>query len=128
MLLTNANDSFRYGWSWNQTTHNHWAKGADGQWGVAGRDDANNGVVDDARPVPPFEPGKGDDVSLDHPNWPDWPNAWPLPAPYPDNPGLDPIEVEALRAADAAVNENDYARYDWSYPGKNHKHLNSWND
>ena len=44
-------------------------------------DDDGNLVIDDAAPIPPFEPGNGDDVSLDHPLFPHWPIAWPLPNP-----------------------------------------------
>ncbi len=125
LLPTSGNDSFRYGWSWNQATHNHWTKGPDGQWGVAGVDDDNNGTTDDAKTTPPFEPGNGDDVSLDHPIYVWWPNSWPLPNP---NLAPHPIESEAVNAQDAGVDEDDYADDDWGNPGKKHKTYKTWND
>jgi len=125
LLPTSGSDSFRYGWSWNQATHNHWTKGPDGQWGVAGVDDDNNGTTDDAKTTPPFEPGNGDDVSLDHPIFAWWPNSWPLPNP---NNAPHPIESEAVNSADAAVNEDDYADDDWGNPGKQHKTYEKWDD
>lgn len=131
MPTSSGNDAFRYGWSWNQTTHNHWKKGPDGQWGVAGVDDDGNGVVDDATPSPPFEPGHGDDVSLNYINsgpYRDWPAAWAVPQGFSENPGMLKLEVEAVRAADATMNENDYARQDWGDPGKNHATLDKWDD
>lgn len=80
LVPTNGSDSFRYGWSWNSLIygepHNHWTKGPDGQWGQAGVDDDGDGIIDNAKTTPPFEPGNGDDVSLEHPNFSDWPNSW----------------------------------------------------
>ncbi|MGI6494736.1 MAG: hypothetical protein ACOX5G_01370 [Kiritimatiellia bacterium] len=126
LLPTSGADSFRFGWSWNQSTHNHWTKGPDGQWGVAGVDDDGNGVVDDAAVAPPFEPGNGDDISLDRATWPWWPNTWTLPGGVYAT--IHPIEGEAVKAADDAMNENDYAPQDWGKPGKNHKTVNKWDD
>jgi hypothetical protein len=126
LLPTSGADSFRFGWSWNQATHNHWTKGPDGQWGVAGVDDDGNSTVDDAAVVPPFEPGNGDDISLDHATWPWWPNTWTLPGGVYAT--IHPIEGEAVKAADDAMNENDYAPQDWADPGKNHKTVNKWDD
>lgn len=125
LLPTSGNDSFRYGWSWNQAVHNHWRKGADGEWGVAAIDDDGNGFIDDAKPLPPFEPGHDDDVSLDHVSYIWWPSAWPLPIP---NNTDHPIESEAVNATDNAMNEHDYAPYDWGAPGKNHKTVRKWDD
>ena len=125
-------DTFRFGWSWNRFSdgepHNHWTKGTDGKWGVADFDDDDNKIKDDAAIQPPFEPGKGDDESLDNRQWPDWPAAWPVPAPFSGAPALDPLEVEAIRAADAAMNENDYAQKDWGSPGKQRKTYLSYED
>lgn len=118
-------DSFRYGWSWNAATHNHWTKGADGKWGVATVDDDANGTVDDAKTSPPFEPGNGDDVSLEHPAWSMWPNAWPLPVPNGDG---HPVESEAVNHSNASITEHDYAAKDWGNPGKQHETLNKWDD
>ena len=126
LLPTSGTDSFRFGWSWNQARHNHWTKGPDGQWGVAGVDDDGNGIVDDAAAVPSFEPGNGDDVSLDNATWPWWPNTWPLPGGVYGT--IHPIEGEAVKVADDAMNENDYAPQDWGVPGKNHKTANKWDD
>jgi hypothetical protein len=127
LLPTNGADSFRYGWSWNQgTLHNHWAKGPDGQWGVAGVDDDGNSTVDDAAVAPHFEPGHGDDVSLGHVRWLSWPNAWPMPGGV--YASIHPIEGEAVKATDDAMDEDDYAPYDWGDPGKNHKTVDEWND
>jgi hypothetical protein len=89
-------------------------------------DDDGNGTVDDAAAVPPFEPGNGDDVSLDHATWPWWPNTWALPGGVYAT--IRPIEGEAVKAADDAMNENDYAPQDWGNPGKNHKTVNKWDD
>ena len=74
--------------------------------------------------TPPFEPGNGDDVTLDHPNFAWWPNSWALPIP---NNCFHPIESEAVNAADAAVAEDQYAIYDWGDPGKQHRG-NAWDD
>ena len=126
LLPTSGANSFRFGWSWNQATHNHWTKGPDGQWGIAGVDDDGNSTVDDAAVVPPFEPGNGDDVSLDNATWPWWPNTWALPGGVYAT--IHPIEGEAVKAADDAMNENDYAPQDWGDPGKNHKTVNKWDD
>ena len=125
ILPTNGNDSFRYGWSWNQGTHNHWTKGPDGQWGVAGIDDDGNGIKDDAGITPPFEPGLGDDVTLDNPNYVWWPNTWSLPNP---NNAWHPLESEAVNAQDAGLNEHDKATSDWGDPGKQHATINKWDD
>ncbi len=35
---------------------------------------------------------------------------------------------DAVKAADDAMDENDYARQDWGDPGKNHKTVNEWAD
>jgi hypothetical protein len=128
MPASNGSDAFRYGWSFNQPTDNHWTKGPDGEWGVADEDDDANGTIDDAGATPPFEPGGGDDVSLENASWSDWPAAWPLPASFPGNPGLSKLEVDAIRTADAAMNENDYASQDWGDPGKQHQTINDWSD
>lgn len=125
LLMTNGNDTFRYGWSWNQNPHNHWSIGNDGCWGVAGVDDDENGMIDDASVRPPFEPGHGDDVSLDHANYVWWPAEWPLPVP---NLCPHPIESEAVNATDNAINEHDNATRDWADPGKQHGTLNDWED
>ena len=119
------------------TTVNHWAKGTDGEWGVAkdpnqnphpAADDDSNGNYDDAAPAPPFEPGHGDDVRLSSSSvlrqW-YWADAWPLPSP--DLAPNTPEESEAINASDAAMNEGDYAHADWGNPGKNHL-TSSWQD
>ena len=126
ILSTAGGDAFRYGWSWNQPTHNHWNKGPDGNWGVSGVDDDNNNVLDDARAIPPFEPGNGDDVSLDHSLYAQWPSCWILPNPLYF--GLHPIECEAVNVTNNAMNENDNACRDWGAPGKQHLTLNQWSD
>ena len=126
LITSSGNDTFRFGWSWNQFFHNHWAQGADGQWGVANVDDDNNNVVDDAAPAPFFEPGNGDDVSLSRIDELDWPAPWPLPSgKYSAIPAL---EGDAIRVADEAMDENDYAEFDWGDPGKNHGTVNRWDD
>ena len=125
LVPSNGADSFRYGWAWNQGTHNHWNEGADGKWGVAGVDDDGNGTKDDAKTTPAFEPGNGDDVTLDHATDPQWPAVWPLP--NPDN-AFHPIESECVNAGDAALNEDDNAASDWGDPGKQHETINMWND
>lgn len=125
LLVTHGNDTFRYGWSWNQPLHNHWSAGNDRGWGVAGIDDDGNGLVDDATVRPPFEPGLGDDVSLDHENYVWWPAEWPLPVP---NLCSHPIESEAVNATNNAMDEHDNATRDWADPGKQHGTLNDWED
>lgn len=125
LLSTFGNDAFRFGWSWDVPVHNHWLKGVDGAWGAANVDDDGNGVVDDAAALPPFEPGHGDDVSLEDNNYYSWPSAWPYPNP---NLYVHPIESEAVNEMDNAVNENDYAAQDWADPGKQHNTLNDWSD
>jgi hypothetical protein len=130
LLPTNGADSFRFGWSWRQPAHNHWTNGPDGQWGVAGIDDDGNGTVDDAAVAFPFELGQGDDVCLNRiyaSGYNNWPNAWTLPVGR-YGPPLTPIEGEAVKASDDAMNENDYASQDWGNPGKNHKTINKWDD
>jgi len=129
MLATSGTDSFRYGWSINHEVHNHWTFGPDGKWGEAGEDDDYNGVTDDAVPEPnddwpPWELGYGDDIDLSHPNCRDWPATWTWPAEQYNS--LHPIEGDAVQATDAAVNEHQYAPWDWGYPGKNHRTLNKW--
>jgi hypothetical protein len=128
-LVPVADDtSFRYGWSWNQGTHNHWDKGTDDEWGVAENDDDGNGTVDDAAPTPPFEPGHGDDNDLSRhyaSGYNNWPDAWELPDP--DN-GPSPIESEAINHSDDNIDEHDYARQDWGNPGKNHLTTDTWDD
>lgn len=121
LVPSSGNDSFRYGWSWNQGTHNHWTEGNDGEWGVAGNDDDNDGITDNAAPTPPFEPGCGDDVNLSryYPSgYNNWPNSWPLPTP---NNGPTPIESEAINASDNAMDNDDNWEYDWGSPGKKHR-------
>jgi hypothetical protein len=125
LLSTFGNDAFRFGWSWNVPVHNHWSKGDDGAWGEAKVDDDRNRVVDDAVALPPFEPGHGDDVSLEDNTYNSWPSAWPYPEP---NHRIHPIENEAVNEMDNAVNENDYATNDWAKPGKQHNTLNDWSD
>ena len=126
LLESSSRGCFRYGWSWNQSPHNHWGKGQDGKWGVALRDDDGNGIVDDATICPPFEPGHGDDTLLEHVSYDHWPSIWPLPVPM--FPGIHPIECEAINATDGAINENDYSIQDWASPGKQHQTLNDWSD
>jgi len=129
MPASSGGDSFRYGWSWNQGTHNHWNKGADGQWGAATVDDDGNSIVDDAKPIPSFEPGNGDDSSLNmvySNGYNNWPSSWTLPTPFPGT--LSPIETEAVRHSDVTMNEHDYANRDWADPGKQHKTINKWDD
>jgi len=130
LVPSSGNDSFRYGWSWGWgIASNHWSKGPDGEWGFAGVDDDSNSIIDDAAVFPDttyiFEPGKGDDVSLEHPMHFDWPLAWPVPGH-----GLhqDPIEDEAVWAADQAMNEDDHYLLDWGSPGKQHNTLRKWDD
>ena len=125
LLSTFGNDAFRFGWSWDVPVHNHWLKCVDGAWGAANVDDDGNGVVDDAAALPPFEPGHGDDVSLEDNNYYSWPSAWPYPNP---NLCVHPIESEAVNEMDNAVNENYYAAQDWADPGKQHNTLNDWSD
>ena len=119
-----ASSPWAHGWSWN-VQHNHWEKGADGEWGEAGVDDDNNSIIDDAAAAPPFEPGYGDDLSLDHSVYPSWPKAWTLPSP---NDCPHPIESAANNEADLLHNEHDKARFDWGNPGKNHKTIDFWDD
>ena len=127
LLPTSGSDSFRYGWSWNQpiSQHNHWKKGVDGEWGTKNVDDDGDGTADNAKVTPNFEPGKGDDIGLDHPSIYQWPNAWALP--IPDN-APHPIESECVNAADMAHGEHKNARDDWGNPGKNHKTVDTYND
>ena len=94
--------------------------------GVAGVDDDGNSTVDDAAVAPPFEPGNGDDVSLDHATWAWWPNTWTLPGGV--YAAIHPIEGEAVKTADDAMNEHDNAREDGGYPGKNHATVDTWDD
>lgn len=125
LLTTSGSDSFRHGWSWNQSVHNHWEKGVDAEWGTAGVDDDGNGITDDANPFPPFEPGNGDDVTMDHAIYVWWPSLWTLPVP---NNVSHPIESDAVNATDNALDEDDYSTYDWGSPGKQHQTLQKWND
>ena len=136
---TNGADSFRYGWSWKAPFHNHWSPGIDGGWGNTGCDDDGDGIYDNASPIPfnmqnplivvPFEPGCGDDVNLSDVNWQNRPSAWGnwiTQPPY--NNIRSPIEREAVKAANDAMNEHKYARQDWGNPGKNHGTQNKWDD
>lgn len=118
-------DCFQHGWSWNVGSHNHWNKGPDGAWGVAGADDDGNGMPDDAKPAPPFEPGNGDDESLDHAVWVWWPKDWALPSP---NAAPHPIESDAVNYSDSNHDEHKNARDDWGSPGKNHQTIDKYDD
>lgn len=115
---------WRHGYAWNQgANHNHYAPGPDGLWGPA------PGVADAAvATAPPFVAGQGDDVSIDASDH--WPNAFgATPATFAANPGLHPIEREAVHASDAVVAaDHANAAIDWGDPGKNHGTLNQWND
>ena len=119
---SNGNDCFRYGWSWGQFAHNHWSKGPDGEWGVAGLDDDRNGIIDDADPNPTFEPGYGDDETLSRSKIDDRSRDWPIekPMPSPDFEAV-PEESEAVNETDAAIDEDQYALLDWGNPGKQHR-------
>lgn len=130
LLPTNGSDSFRYGWSWSFSgkigfTHNHWKPGPDGAWGEKNQDDDANEVMDDAAPVPPFEPGHGDDEILHHSFFQDWPIDWDLPEQVDEQ---HPIESEAIIASESALDEHDYAHKDWGDPGKQHATINQWDD
>ena len=85
----------------------------------------DSGLPHDAAPGPPFELGKGDDETLDHSQFPEWPKAWPLPTP---NNGLHPIESEAVNFEDSQHNEHLRARDDWGNLGKNHQTIDKWDD
>ena len=132
LLPTNGADSFRYGWSWGEFPFcNHWTKGPDLAWGDAGVDEDGNGIFDDARTLPPFEPGNHDDVDDVHLGRPglfnrDFPLAWPLPGG--DYAVLLAVEGYAVKAADDAMDNHKYSRKDWGKPGKNHKTLDTWDD
>jgi len=108
--------------------HNHWGKGIDNAWGVAGADDDGDTIVDNAKPAPPFEPGMGpkdSDKKLEHESIDDWPKGWALPNPLH---GLSPIEAEAINETDNNYAEHQLARQDWGDRGKNHRTTNEWND
>lgn len=112
---------WQYGYSWN-TTHNHYGPGPDGKWGPAPGTETNSVAVS-----PPFEPGGGDDVDIDHPSHRHWPNTWPLPTP--SWASIHPIEDEAVMYADAQVpSDHDNADQDWGDPGKNHQTLLKYDD
>ncbi|WP_148314650.1 hypothetical protein [Sorangium cellulosum] len=110
---------WQYGYSWNKP-HNHWAPGPDGLWGPP-----PGTATASVATAPPFEPGGGDDASIDHPSWVHWPNVWPLPNPIRI---FHPIEEDAVLYADARVSEGDFADHDWGDPGKNHMTLLKYND
>ena len=38
------------------------------------------------------------------------------------------LEAEAIDAANAAINEHQFARSDWGSPGKNHQTIDDYND
>ena len=109
-----------YGYSWNASPHNHWSAGPDGLWG--GPPGTATAAVN---PVPPFQPGGGDDVDIDDPSYRHWPQAWPLPSPMRT---WHPIEEEAVQYADGLVTEGQFAADDWGDPGKNHKTLLKYDD
>jgi len=115
---------WQYGYSWNQgANHNHYSPGPDGLWGpVPGVASASVSAT------PPFVAGRGDDVPLDASDH--WPTAFGgVPAVFAANPGLHPIEREAVHASDGVVTaDHDFAAQDWADPGKNHGTLNKWND
>ncbi len=105
---------FQYGWSWNAPTiHNHWKPGPDREWGVAGKDDDFNGVIDDAKPnpldfnSPYFEPGwqgsDDEDLTTHEPNARDWPKIWQLPSRY--WPTIEAIEADAVIYAEGFTAE-----------------------
>lgn len=111
---------WRFGYSWNQPTSNHWRSGhPEGKWG--------NPPIDISRvnTRPPLQIGAGADIYIDHPAWAMWPAVWPLPvvlAPHP-------IEQEACDTADQhMVADHKYARDDWADPGKNHLTVDKWDD
>jgi hypothetical protein len=125
LLSSNGSDSFQHGWSFNQLLHNHWTKGPDAKWGVAGTDDDSDTVLDNAKSTPPFEPGRGDDENLNHATYSEWPKSWALPNP---NNAPHPIESEAINESDNNHSEHDNARDDWGNPGKNHKTIDKYDD
>ena len=149
LVMSDGLDAFRNGWSWNthlsftrlpnglllrdangniqRTPHNHWSKGPDGAWGVKGVDEDEDGQVDNANFAPfiKFEPGNGDDVSLQHVTHDDWPKDWTLPNPLH---GLNPLEAAAINAANDEHGEHDNAMDDWSDPGKNHATKDKYDD
>ena len=87
------NTPWRYGWSWNQSSHNHWSKGADGQPGVAGTDDDTNGTTDDLIVSGPGELGHGDDVLLD--SGYNWPQA-SVHCRHRPGPGVDRSKIKLI--------------------------------
>ena len=123
LVPSEGNDSFKNGWSWNQDTHNHWSRGADGEWGIADWDDDGNNWADDAAPQPPFEPGHGDDVLLEWPTAPDWPQAWPIPTA---SGGPSPMENEAINMTAPLYPEHGLKSLDWGNPGKQHDQNEEW--
>ncbi len=125
LITSGGADSFQHGWSWKPARHNHWKKGVDGEWGFSAFDDDFNGTIDDAATAPPFEPGLGDDESLDHATWVWWPKSWTLPSP---NAAPHPIESEAVNYADSNNAEHENARDDWGKPGKNHQTIDKYDD
>ena len=120
--ISNGNDCFRYGWSWKTDDDNHWDKGDDDEWGEAWTDDDFNGIVDDAAPIPPFEPGNGDDnptFRTGHGSrFRDWPDCKLVPNPDYE---VFPEESEAVNTTDDAIDEDEHAMLDWSNPGKQHQ-------
>jgi hypothetical protein len=107
---------WRYGWSWNQPSHNHWSVGEDGQPGRAGVDDDGDGQVDNQRIDGPGEMGAqgSDDVRLCDETYPAWPLAFGTPPP-----GGNPIEIQADERM--TIPKNYYWTLDWGNPGKQHK-------
>ena len=123
-----AGTPWRYGWSFNQgAAHNHWTTGADGKPGVTGVDDDGDGNIDNLVVGGAGELGHGDDVDLTHPTTTsrNWAAVWPPPVPLIFHLEL---EAEAINAANAAINEHQFARSDWGSPGKNHQTIDDYND
>lgn len=79
------------------------------------------------KPIPDFEPGyvNTDDLSLDHLNYPQWHNVWPLPSPMH---GVHPIEAEASNTVDNAMFNDLCMGSDWGDPGKQHSTNNVYTD
>lgn len=140
--FSTGKDSFQYGWSWNQGTHNHWTKGNDDAWGKKDVNDDGQGIADDAALMPPFEPGWNgtDDKTLEKQKaargkkktrpdetWPDFPDEWDLPELFFGRLEIGPIEAEAIHYAAPLIKEDKFLEHDWGNPGKQHKGI-WWND
>jgi hypothetical protein len=119
---TAAGTCWRYGWSWNQVSHNHWTVGNDGQPGYLNVNDDSDGYTDNQRTDGPGEMGAAgsDDVPLGGQYSRDWPDSWGVPPGGAGGPWAQGNPVEHAAWGQMGIDEDQYWQWDWGNKGKQH--------